>query len=158
MDIVTLNRKLEKLLVTYPIIPSDQMLLKDKVLNFDGMIEDNPIFDFVSLEKGIELHAKRDHKPRQCWQGYYLYFGYNVVEIDKKQAKQFFKEAADNDSADNKNVDAMYYLGKIYVNGNLGVEKNKEFGLEYLKLAAKENHEKAIKLLKNLGFDRDGKK
>ncbi|KAF0540942.1 HCP-like protein [Gigaspora margarita] len=116
MDIVKLNRKLEKLSVTYPIIPSDQMLLKDKVLNFDGMIEeDNPIFNFISLEKGIELYAKRNHKCAwKCfeenaklsnvlakyWQGYYLYFGYYVVEIDKEQAKQFFKEAADNDCSD----------------------------------------------------------
>ncbi|CAG8796241.1 28456_t:CDS:2, partial [Gigaspora margarita] len=103
--------------ITYPIIPSDQMLLKDKVLIFDRMIEeDNPIFDFISLEKGIELYAKRNHKY-------------------KEQAKQFIKEAANNDCSDAQ---------KFYMNRNLEVKKDKEFGLEYLKLAAKENHERQL--------------
>ncbi|CAG8853679.1 38556_t:CDS:1, partial [Gigaspora margarita] len=53
-------------------------------------------------------------------------------------------------AANNKHVDALYYLGDIYVHGKLKVQKNKDLGLEYLRFAANENHSKAINLLKNL--------
>lgn len=44
----------------------------------------------------------------------------------------------------------MYYLGDIYVNGKLKVHKNKERGVNYLRLASNSNHERASVLLKKL--------
>lgn len=54
-------------------------------------------------------------------------------------------------AANNNNVEAMYYLGGIYLKGKLGEQKNEELGLLYLNLAANNNHEKSINLLKELG-------
>ncbi|CAG8494190.1 7731_t:CDS:2 [Dentiscutata heterogama] len=53
-------------------------------------------------------------------------------------------------SADNKNTDAMFYLGEIYYNGNHETQKNEELGLKYLNLAANNGNDKAIKLLVNM--------
>ncbi|CAG8823629.1 13397_t:CDS:10, partial [Gigaspora margarita] len=53
-------------------------------------------------------------------------------------------------AANYKNYYAVYHLGNIYLNGKLTMEKNKDLGVEYLKLAAENGHEKAIKLLKEL--------
>ncbi|KAF0561093.1 kinase-like protein [Gigaspora margarita] len=50
-------------------------------------------------------------------------------------------------SADNKNIDAMFYLGDIYYNGKLKMLKNEELGLKYLTFASKNGNEKATKLL-----------
>ncbi|CAG8497470.1 9683_t:CDS:2 [Ambispora leptoticha] len=206
IDIANLNRELEMLSVEYPICPKDPMLLEDKALNLDGTMNGLEL-DFIPLDKGIEFHRKKDHKnawksfiqnsdlgnvAAKYWQGYYLSYGYNVVEIDHEKARQLFREAADNDyadaqcryavsllnnlnhkhlndeekeknyneilhyfklAADNKNVDAMYYLGDIYVNGKLKVpndEEHRELGLRYLNSAANNNYPKAIKLLNDL--------
>ncbi|RIB15757.1 kinase-like domain-containing protein [Gigaspora rosea] len=57
-------------------------------------------------------------------------------------------------SANHGNYEAMFYLGDIYVNGKLRVQKNKVLGLVYLKLAANNQNsmqEVAIKSLKKLG-------
>ncbi|CAG8772331.1 23271_t:CDS:2 [Gigaspora margarita] len=56
-------------------------------------------------------------------------------------------------AADNMNIDAMFYLGDIYMNGKLRTKQNKEIGLEYLKLAAKNNSERAINMLKQLNLN-----
>ncbi|CAG8716478.1 1296_t:CDS:2 [Gigaspora margarita] len=53
-------------------------------------------------------------------------------------------------AADNKNTNAMYYLGDIYINGKLKVPKNEQLGLTYLRFAANENNKNAISLLKKL--------
>ncbi|KAF0537275.1 kinase-like protein [Gigaspora margarita] len=74
-------------------------------------------------------------------------------EAAKKQLREeiirYFELAANN--PENRNVNAMYYLGDIYVAGKLKVKKDEERGLNYLRLAANGNNERAIALLKMLG-------
>ncbi|CAG8801201.1 11293_t:CDS:2, partial [Gigaspora margarita] len=55
---------------------------------------------------------------------------------------RYFKSAAGK-----KNADAMYYLGDIYFNRKLRIEKNEPLGLEYLKSAASLMNDKALLLL-----------
>ncbi|CAG8503464.1 6258_t:CDS:2 [Gigaspora margarita] len=65
-----------------------------------------------------------------------------------KEIILYFELAANN--PENRNADAMYYLGDIYVGGKLKVKKDEERGLNYLRLAANLNNERAIALLKKL--------
>ncbi|CAG8484607.1 12475_t:CDS:2 [Dentiscutata heterogama] len=210
IGVTELQKVLEQLAATYPIPPGAPILLEDKTLNFDGSLippESEGGSLFIPLERGIDLHKKRDHinawrcfsenadlgdNTAKYWQGYYLCHGYGVVDKDERRAIELFKDAADNDhpdaqfryavlllnnlkneqsitrknelcgeilhyfklAANNKNYDATYHLGDIYLNGKLNVEKNKELGIDYLKLAAENDHKKAIKLLKgeNLNY------
>ncbi|RIB00501.1 kinase-like domain-containing protein [Gigaspora rosea] len=200
-DLSNLHRKLEILAENNPITSSSpgQLGIKTKK---EFKEKPHAIGFLMPTEKGIECHRKKEHdKAWKCfeenaalgdllakyWQAYYLFNGYGVVDVDKEQAKQLFKEAADNDhtdaqlrysvlllqditkekddskkgimrdevihylklSADNKNIDAMFYLGDIYYNGKLKAPKNEELGLKYLNLAAKNGNDKAIKLLDN---------
>ncbi|RIB15465.1 hypothetical protein C2G38_2093129 [Gigaspora rosea] len=71
----------------------------------------------------------------------------------RKEIIRYFELAANN--PENRNVDAMYYLGDIYVAGKLKVKKDEERGLNYLRLAANGNNERAIALLKMLGIGVD---
>ncbi|CAG8572792.1 10505_t:CDS:2 [Gigaspora margarita] len=204
--VAELQKVLEQLAATYPIPPGAPILLDDKTLNFDGSLaspESENGTSFIPLDRGIDLHKKRDHanawrcfkenadlgdNTAKYWQGYYLCHGYGVVEKDERRATELFKDAADNDhpdaqfryavlllnnlkneqnitrknelcgeilhyfklAANHKNYDAVYHLGDIYLNGKLNMVKNKDLGVEYLKLAAENAHEKAIKLLEAL--------
>ncbi|CAB4492588.1 kinase-like protein [Rhizophagus irregularis] len=47
-------------------------------------------------------------------------------------------------SADNNNITAFYNLGNVYFSGKLGIEKDKEKGIRYLRLAALYGNDKAI--------------
>ncbi|KAF0537288.1 kinase-like protein [Gigaspora margarita] len=69
--------------------------------------------------------------------------------ILRKEIVYYFELAAEN--PDNRNADAMYYLGDIYTAGILKVKKDEERGVYYLKLAANNKNERAIALLKKLG-------
>ncbi|KAF0485898.1 kinase-like protein [Gigaspora margarita] len=60
----------------------------------------------------------------------------------------YFELAANNPK--NRISNAMYYLGDIYMVDKLRVKKDEEHGLNYLKLAANVNKERAIALLKKL--------
>ncbi|KAF0400564.1 kinase-like protein [Gigaspora margarita] len=203
IEVTELQRVLEQLAVNYPISPDAPVLLTDKSLKLAVHPKSESDSTFIPLDRGINLHKKRDHanawrcftenaklgdNTAKYWQGYYLCHGYGVVEKDERRAIELFKDAADNDhpdaqfryavlllnnlkneqnitrknelcgeilhyfklAANNKNYDAIYHLGDIYLNGKLNVEKNKELGKEYLKLAAENKHEKATKLLKDL--------
>ncbi|CAG8574134.1 4038_t:CDS:2, partial [Dentiscutata heterogama] len=223
ITIPTLRQKLEKLARNYPIPDDAPPLLKNKVLDLDGLkyeeilpqIDDNPeILDedipdevaVIQLSDGIKMHkekkyqnawecfkqnAELDNPVAKFWLGYYLLYGYNG-EKDPIQARKFFKEAADEnnhsesqcryavsllgdlnkesnettkdelrkeivryfalaaDNLDNRNTDAMYYLGDIYYSGKLRVKKDEERGLNYLRFAAEGKNERAIALLKKL--------
>ncbi|KAF0537272.1 kinase-like protein [Gigaspora margarita] len=67
----------------------------------------------------------------------------------RKEILYYFELAAEN--PENRNADAMYYLGDIYVAGKLKVKKDEERGLNYLRLAANNKNERAVALLKKLG-------
>ncbi|RIB26912.1 kinase-like domain-containing protein [Gigaspora rosea] len=207
IGVAELQKELEQLAATYPIPPGAPILLDDKTLDFDGS-KASPKSEngtsFIPLDRGIDLHKKRDHanawrcfkenaelgdNTAKYWQGYYLCHGYGVVEKDERRAINLFKDAADNDhpdaqfryavlllnnlkneqnitrknelcgeilhyfklAANHKNYDAAYHLGDIYLNGKLNMAKNRDLGVEYLKLAAENEHEKAIKLLREAG-------
>ncbi|KAF0485891.1 kinase-like protein [Gigaspora margarita] len=67
----------------------------------------------------------------------------------RKEILYYFELAAENQ--ENRNADAMYYLGDIYVAGKLKVKKDVERGVYYLKLASSNKNERANSLLKKLG-------
>ncbi|PKC04956.1 hypothetical protein RhiirA5_361843 [Rhizophagus irregularis] len=53
-------------------------------------------------------------------------------------------------AANNENHAAQYNLGDLYYNGKLGIPKNEEKGLSYLKLAAIKGQPKARAMLDKL--------
>ncbi|PKY52000.1 HCP-like protein [Rhizophagus irregularis] len=53
-------------------------------------------------------------------------------------------------SADNGNITAQFNLGNLYFNGKLGISKDEEKGLSYLKLAAIKGQPKACAMLDEL--------
>ncbi|GBB83279.1 hypothetical protein RclHR1_10000002 [Rhizophagus clarus] len=74
------------------------------------------------------------------------YYYANALEKAKKDGfLQYFTKAADND-----NVLAQRELGRIYYYGLNGIERNKEKGIQYLRLAALKNNTNAINDLKQI--------
>ncbi|KAF0495991.1 kinase-like protein [Gigaspora margarita] len=63
----------------------------------------------------------------------------------RKEILYYFELAAEN--PENRNADAMYYLGDIYVGGKLRVKRDVIRGLNYLRLAANKHNERALKKL-----------
>ncbi|RIB18816.1 hypothetical protein C2G38_2183571 [Gigaspora rosea] len=155
----------------------NQKLKESLLLKFDDdpeeIIEDEDII--IPLETGTELHKKKNyqdawkcfkqnaeleaadennHSESQCRYAVSLLGDLNkegnedIKDKNRKEIIRYFELAAENQSK--PNVDAMYYLGDIYVNGKLKVHKNKERGVNYLRLAANSNHERANALLKKL--------
>ncbi|PKK77530.1 hypothetical protein RhiirC2_731807, partial [Rhizophagus irregularis] len=53
-------------------------------------------------------------------------------------------------AADNGNTAAQFNLGNLYFNGKLGISKDEEKGLSYLKLAAIKGQPKARAMLDKL--------
>ena len=51
-------------------------------------------------------------------------------------------------AADNNNATALYNLGDVYFSGKLGIEKDQEKGVYYLRRAALQYQTKAIEILK----------
>ncbi|KAF0485895.1 kinase-like protein [Gigaspora margarita] len=98
-----------------------------------------------------EAADEHNHSESQCRYAVSL-LGELGKETDKtakdelrKEIILYFELAANN--PENRNVDAMYYLGDIYVAGKLRVTKDELRGLNYLRLAANLNNERAIALL-----------
>ena len=56
-------------------------------------------------------------------------------------------------AADNGSTAAQFNLGDLYYNGKLGVPREEEKGLSYLKLAAIKEQPKACAMLKKLGVN-----
>src|SRR6266542_3539927 len=77
--------------------------------------------------------ADKGNPSAQLRYGMYLWEKENYIEAFK-----YLKM-----SADAKDVNAMFIVGKAYLNGGKGIEQNKEQGTEYLKRAALKNHTKA---------------
>ncbi|CAG8744614.1 42086_t:CDS:2 [Gigaspora margarita] len=101
-----------------------------------------------------EAADEHNHSESQCRYAVSL-LGELGKETDKtakdklrKEIILYFELAANN--PENRNVDAMYYLGDIYVAGKLKVTKDELRGLNYLRLAANLNNERAIALLKKI--------
>ncbi|KAF0542502.1 calmodulin-dependent protein kinase [Gigaspora margarita] len=101
-----------------------------------------------------EAADENNHAESQC-----RYAGSLLGELTKetdeaakdklhKEILRYFELAANN--PENRNVDAMYYSGDIYVYGKLKVKRDVMCGLNYLRLAANLNNERAIALLKKL--------
>ena len=68
---------------------------------------------------------------------------YIGIEQDLPKALEYFEKAAE----DGFKV-AMYNAGKMYYRGTIG-EKDMEKGIQYLRLAAYNNFERAIKFCKD---------
>ncbi|RHZ75869.1 hypothetical protein Glove_209g135 [Diversispora epigaea] len=102
----------------------------------------------ISLEEGIAAHRKGEHaKAWDCfvshadldnalakyWKGYYLWEGIEV-EKDRKQARELFKDAADDEIAD-----AQLRYAISFVN-NPPVKFDRDIFLKYLTKAADNNN------------------
>ncbi|CAG8526325.1 2595_t:CDS:2 [Dentiscutata heterogama] len=100
-----------------------------------------------------EAADENNHADSQCRYAVLLLADLPKVnnEAKKKELKKEILHYFELAATDNRNIDAMYYLGDIYVSGKLNVRRDEERGLNYLKLAAANNNERAINLLKKLG-------
>ncbi|CAG8589687.1 17691_t:CDS:2 [Funneliformis caledonium] len=131
----------------------------------------------------FQSHAKLGNHYAKYWKAHYLTEGYHV-EKDIKQGTKFFKEAADEEVADsqlryafslyheqiiqdtdaflqyltlaaeNGNATAQFNLGRMYYAGMVGLNRDKEKGLQYLKMAALKNQPRAIQFLNGVKVDR----
>jgi TPR repeat protein len=63
--------------------------------------------------------------------------------IDSGKFMKYLKLAADNN-----NATALYNLGDVYFSGKLGIKKDQEKGIHYLRRAALHNQIKAMEILK----------
>ncbi|CAG8639168.1 14140_t:CDS:2, partial [Ambispora leptoticha] len=99
-----------------------------------------------------EAADENNHAESQCRYAVAL-FGDLSKESNETRKDELRKEILNyfELAAYNQNVDAMYYLGDIYVGGKLKVKKDEERGVNYLRLAANSNNDRAIALLKKLG-------
>ncbi|CAB4412844.1 unnamed protein product [Rhizophagus irregularis] len=97
------------------------------------------ISPMMKLEDGITAHKNGDReKAYDCFVKH--------AEINNKVAKYWYLTMA----ANNENHAAQYNLGDLYYNGKLGIPKNEEKGLSYLKLAAIKGQPKARAMLDKL--------
>ncbi|CAI2179743.1 6689_t:CDS:2 [Funneliformis geosporum] len=131
----------------------------------------------------FQSHAKLGNHYAKYWKAHYLTEGYHI-EKDTKQGTKFFKEAADEEVADsqlryafslyheqiiqdtdaflryltlaaeNGNATAQFNLGRMYYAGMVGLNRDKEKGLQYLKMAALKNQPRAIQFLSGVKIDR----
>ncbi|CAH1765163.1 1259_t:CDS:2 [Entrophospora sp. SA101] len=131
----------------------------------------------------FEYHAKLGNNYAKYWQAHYLTEGYHV-EKDVQKGTKYFKEAADCDvadsqlryafslyhdqiiqdtdaflnyltlAADNGNATAQFNMGRMYYGGMVGLKKDVEKGLQFLKMAALKNQPKAVQFLSNIKVDR----
>lgn len=138
--------------------------------------------DYNKAWKCFNGHAELGNYLAIYWKAYYLWEGHVGMESDKQTAFKLFKEAADNGIADAQlrfafalrdmepkidsalflkylrmaanggNAAAQYLMGDVYLNGKLGLDKDEKKGIDYLKLAAVKDHEKARIALDELGI------
>ncbi|CAG8784713.1 6990_t:CDS:2 [Gigaspora margarita] len=167
-DVTTENSKLPKF--DEPLIYEDA----DSLMTVDEGIGFHREKNYESAWKCFEKNSELGNPLAQYWQAYYLFNGY-FVDQDKEHANQLFKQQLQmrntgnpNISEDekrneilrylklasnNKNSEATYQLGNIYVNGKLKTQQskeNKELGLIYLELASQYGNQEATKLLRSL--------
>ncbi|CAB4412864.1 unnamed protein product [Rhizophagus irregularis] len=116
------------------------------------------------------------------WQGYYYLEGKHVDKNKQKAMELFRKAADSGNAdaqlryafclidkenkkidsnefmkylqlaADNNNVTALYNLGNVYFSGKLGIKKDKEKGIHYLRQAALQRQAKAKEILDKNGI------
>ncbi|CAG8508719.1 4842_t:CDS:2 [Dentiscutata heterogama] len=123
----------------------------------------------------FEIHAELGDPVAKYWKGYYLKEGYHRGVKDPVEAVRLFKEAADENVPDaqlhyafamleannvkeflsylnkaviNGNPSALFNYGDLFLNGKLGIKKDEEKGLRYLKMAAVKGQPKALEELK----------
>ncbi|KAF0532039.1 kinase-like protein [Gigaspora margarita] len=123
--------------------------------------------DYDGAWECFNQNAELNNPLAKFWLGYYLLYGHYHEQKDPIKARQLFKEADEHNhseaqcryavslltagNSENPSIDAMYYLGDIYVGGKLRVKKDEERGLNYLRVAASNQNERAIALLAKLG-------
>ncbi|KAF0561872.1 serine/threonine protein kinase [Gigaspora margarita] len=123
----------------------------------------------------FEIHAELGDPVAKYWKGYYLKEGYYKGVKDPVEAVKLFKEAADENVPDaqlhyafamleannvkeflaylnkaviNGNPSALFNYGDLFLNGKLGIRKDEEKGIRYLKMAAVKGQPKALDELK----------
>ncbi|CAG8854223.1 2456_t:CDS:2, partial [Gigaspora margarita] len=126
----------------------------------EAMDIDSPPVDFlIPLEKGVEFHKNRIHKAAlKCfeknanlgdplakyWLGYYLTYGYDVIEIDKEQA-------ADYDHSDAQCRYAVALLSNLKKeDSEVKKQENRNEIIHYFKLAANNKNPNAMYYLADI--------
>ncbi|CAG8553048.1 7086_t:CDS:2, partial [Dentiscutata heterogama] len=168
ISLAGLHLTLEKLVENFPIPFDTPIPLQDKISKLEEAMDvDSPSVDFlIPLEKGVELHKNRDHKAAlECfeenaklgdplakyWLGYYLSYGYDVIEIDKERAKNLFKEAADHDHSDAQCRYAVALLSDLKKDDpESKKEENRNEIIHYFKLAANNKNPNAMYYLADI--------
>uniref|UniRef100_U9UUE1 HCP-like protein n=1 Tax=Rhizophagus irregularis (strain DAOM 181602 / DAOM 197198 / MUCL 43194) TaxID=747089 RepID=U9UUE1_RHIID len=102
----------------------------------DGILA-HKIGDRKKAFECFEKHAEINNKVAKYWLGYYYWEGY-VVDKNLEDFVKYLTMAANNG-----NSAAQFNLGDLYFNGKLGISKDEEKGLSYLKLAAIKGQPKA---------------
>ncbi|CAG8751705.1 18264_t:CDS:2 [Gigaspora margarita] len=168
ISLASLHLTFEELVKKYPIPPDIPIPLQEKTSKLEEAMDiDSPPVDFlVPLEKGVEFHKNRDHKAAlKCfegnanlgdplakyWLGYYLSYGYEVIEINKERAKILFKEAADHDHSDAQCRYAVALLSDLKKEDpeDKKVENRNEI-IHYFKLAANNKNPNAMYYLADI--------
>ena len=151
-------------------------------MTLDEGIRAHKAKDYKTAWTCFQANAALNNSGAKYWKGYYLWEGHGGYK-DRELAAQLFKEAADEGvpdaqlryafslvenktkfnkeefikylrlAAENSNPTAQFNLGDMYLNGKLGVPKDKELGIKYLKLAALNRHPKANEVLKKMKVD-----
>lgn len=126
-------------------------------------------------------HADLGYSLAKYWKGYYLEKGFHVEKNEKEALEWIRQAADEGvpdaqfryaiglvtsvKSSENDQIilkymrkafegghkEATYKLGDIYYYGKLGVKADKEKGMELIKLAALNNHQKALNFVRQNG-------
>ena len=109
--------------------------------------EDVPELQDISKEEKVRIAveifketADKGNPSAQLRYGICLWQG-EGTSANSFEAIRYLKMAAAQD-----NPAAMYIIGKAYWNGGNGIDRDKEKGANYLKMAASKNHQKAIEM------------
>lgn len=121
----------------------------------------NGIYVEKNCKLAVEIFEKAANQDNDEAQFYYATILLKGIEGEQDNNKS--QGDMDKDSitrylaymtlaANNNNLDALYNLGEIYLNGKYNVEKNDEKAKQYLKLAALKEEQRSIELLDKLGI------
>ena len=109
-----------------------------------GLKDDEKSFEFYkkALQGFIQIESKAMKiKPYLQYQIGMMYFKGLGTSIDNQKAVEYFEKSAD------KNMWASYQLGRLYLFGIDGLEKDKEKAMQYLNLSAEQGNEYAQNIL-----------
>ncbi|CAG8593609.1 6093_t:CDS:2 [Funneliformis caledonium] len=112
----------------------------EEIQNLSVLDHDKKVIPLTPFKEGLVAHKKHDYN--KAWNCFEEHAKENE-HIDYQKFLKYLKMSADND-----NSTALYNLGEMYFNGRMGVAKDREKGIQYLKLAALKGQPKAKDILR----------